>query len=286
MRRTWFALAPVLVVVLLSQGPSGSCGFSITPPPPPPPHLPHLPQPPQSPQTPDKLAQKLAARQQIGKEFLDAILNNPFETLPSYNATDAFGAEEEEGEGTPGVGEMRLWRDIPDLDRNGTLGNIVLRSIVEPFWQSCIDRVEGLFPNDRYRVCAVGTPGIGKTFTTPLLLRMLLLKNSTVVYIRRSVDLDSWYYEFIPTSDGKNPYTVNVFPEETTKYSDFPSLEEPSAYYVVDPGESKVSCSPMSTFPARVIIISSPNDRHWGGEEFEKFRGGNQVFFIIIPSGI
>ena len=158
--------------------------------------------------------------------------------------------------------------------------NIVLRSIVEPFWQSCIDRVKDVFPNARYRVCAVGTPGIGKTFTTPLLLRMLLLKNSTVVYIRRSVDLDSWYYEFIPTSAG---YTVNVYPEETTKYRDFPSLEEPSSYYVVDPGESKVSCSPIADFSARVIIISSPNDRHWGEEEFEKQRADQIGVFHYYP---
>ena len=225
----------------------------------------------------------MAARQQIGKEFLDAILNNPFETLPSYNATDAFGAEEEEGEGTPGVGEMRLWRDIPDLDRNGTLGNIVLRSIVEPFWQSCIDRVEGLDPDDRYRVCAIGTPGIGKTFTTPLLLRMLLLKNSTVVYIRRSPERKSWYYEFIPTSAG---YAVNVYPEASKDPFDFPSLEEPSACYVVDPGEGKVSCCPMSTFPARVIVISSPNDRHWGGGIFRKYRGGQRGKFNYYPPGI
>ena len=158
---------------------------------------------------------------------------------------------------------MRLWRDIPyleklediddiealeDLEEGKGLVNIVLRSNIEPFWQSCIDRVEGLFPNDRYRVCAVGTPGIGKTFTTPLLLRMLLLKNSTVVYIRRSVDLDSWYYEFLPTSDGKNPYVVNVYPEDSMKLRQFLSLKEPSAYYVVDPGKSKVSCDPKVDF--------------------------------------
>ena len=255
-----------MTVLLAAWGPPGSCGFSITPPPPP-----HLPQPPQSPQTPDKLAQKLAARQQIGKEFLDAILNNPFETLPNPN---------QEEEGAPGVGEMRLWRDIPDLDQKGMPVNIVLRSNIEPFWQSCIDRVEIVNPQRRYRVCAVGTPGIGKTFTTPLLLRMLLLKNSTVVYIRRSPERKSWYYEFIPTSAG---YAVNVYPEASKDPFDFPSLEEPSAYYVVDPGKSKVSCDPLEDFEARVIIISSPNDRHWGGGEFRKLRGGQRGIFHYYP---
>ena len=126
---------------------------------------------------------------------MDAILNNPFETLPNPN---------QEEEGAP-EGEMRLWRDIPDLEApQGRPKSIVLRSIVEPFWQSCIDRVEGLFPNDRYRVCAIGTPGIGKTFTTPLLLRMLLLKNSTVVYIRRTVDLT-------PGTTSKTPRPMERF---------------------------------------------------------------------------
>ena len=203
---------------------------------------------------------------------MDAILNNPFETLPN----------KEGGEGAPG-GEMRLWRDIPDLEKKGRPKNIVLRSIVEPFWQSCIDEVESLDPDDRTRVCAVGTPGIGKTFTTPLLLRMLLLKNSTVVYIRRSPERKSWYYEFIPKSDGTLPYTVNVYPEASKDPFDFPSLEEPSAYYVVDPGKSKVSCDPKEDFEARVIIISSPNVRHWGGEEFEKFRGGQSGVFHFYP---
>ena len=154
---------------------------------------------------------------------------------------------------------------------------------MEPFWQSCIDEVESLDPDDRTRVCAVGTPGIGKTFTTPLLLRMLLLKNSSVVYIRRTEERDSWFYEFIPTSDGKNPYVVNVYPEESTKFRDIPSLRGPSAYYVVDPGMSKVSCDPKPSFKARVIIISSPNDRHWGGEEFEKYRGGQRGVFHFYP---
>ena len=269
-RRPWFAWAILVTVLLAAWGPPGSCGFSITPPPPP--------------QSPDY---KLAARR-LGEIFVDAILNNPFETLPN----------KEGGEGAPGVGEMRLWRDIPDLETledieniedledlevGKGLVNIVLRSIVEPFWQSCIDRVEAVFPNHRYRVCAVGTPGIGKTFTTPLLLRMLLLNNSSVVYIRRTEERDSWFYEFIPTSDGKNPYVVNVYPEESTKFRDIPSLRDPSAYYVVDPGESQVSCNPKPSFKARVIIISSPNDRHWGAGEFVKRRGNQLGTFRYYP---
>ena len=272
----WLAFAAWgLVALLAARGLPASLGFATTPPPPQPPKKLKAPKATKSSKSSNvqrkKNEKKLAALER-GKEFLDAILNNPFETLPNY---------EEEGEPE---GEMRLWRDIPDLEApQGRTKSIVLRSIVEPFWQSCIDRVEGLDPDDRYRVCAIGTPGIGKTFTTPLLLRMLLLNNSTVVYIRRSPERKSWYYEFIPTSAGTLPYTVNVYPEASKDPFDFPSLEEPSAYYVVDPGESQVSCSPMSTFAARVIIISSPNDRHWGGGEFRKYRGGQRGKFHYYP---
>ena len=230
-------------------------------------------------QSPQSEEAKLAAVRDLGERFLDAILNNPFETLPN----------KEEGEGAPGVGEMRLWRDIPDLENledlkeGGTLVNIVLRNNIEPFWQSCIDRVDIVNPLRRYRVCAVGTPGIGKTRTTPLLLRMLLLKNSTVVYIRKSSERKSWYYEFIPKSDGTLPYTVNVYPEASKDPFDFPTLLNKSAYYVVDPGKSKISCDPDTGFPARVIIISSPNDRHWGEEEFEKLRGTQSGVFHYFP---
>ena len=79
---------------------------------------------------------------------------------------------------------------------------------------------------------------------------------------------------------------MNVYPEASTKYSDFPSLEEPSAYYVVGPGKSKVSCDPKEDFEARVIIISSPNDSHWGGGEFRKLRGGQRGIFHYYDVGM
>ena len=230
----------------------------------------------------------VVARRHIGETFVKAILHQPFETLPSYFAPPGTaGGSSANGdtaadEACSQAVVVRLWRNIPDL-YTGTPKNIVLPSFAEPFWQSCIDRVDIVKGRRRYRVCAIGTPGIGKTFTTPLLLRMLLLKNSTVVYIRRSVDLDSWYYEFIPTSDGKNPYVVNVYPEDSMKVRQFSSLKEPSAYYVVDPGKSKISCDPKPSFKARVIIISSPNEKHWGANEFSKHRGSQSGVFHYFP---
>ena len=235
----------------------------------------------------------VVARRHIGETFVKAILHQPFETLPSYFAPPGTaGGSSANGdtaadEACSQAVVVRLWRNIPDL-YTGTPKNIVLPSFAEPFWQSCIDRVDIVKGRRRYRVCAVGTPGIGKTFTTPLLLRMLLLKNSTVVYIRRSIDSSSWHYEFVPTSnnehEGEIPYTVNVYPETPIYLEhDIPSLEEPSTYLVVDSGTSNDSCDPEEDFLARVIIISSPNEKHWGAGSFQKRVGGQCGVFRYYP---
>jgi len=234
----------------------------------------------------------VAARRHLGEEFVKVILTQPFETLPKYKPSATIGSasvtSETAADKECSQAVVRVCRNIPDLYTD-TQKNIVLPSFAEDFWQNCIDRVEGLFPNDRTRVCAVGTPGTGKTCTTPLLLRMLLLQGSTVVYIRRSIDYSSWYYKFIPNQnankkhDGEIPYTVNVYPEESNGPFDFPSLEEPSTYLVVDPGTSNDSCDPEEDFLARVIIISSPNEKHWGANEFSKHRGSQSGVFHYFP---
>ena len=253
------------------------------------------------PSTPERRQEQrmLADRRYLGEQFVKAILTKPFEALPHHEQPRgivADGASADDGkemvdvvvekeEGTQGM--MRLWRNIPDL-HTGISSNIVLRSTIEPFWQSCIDKVENVDnPHRRYRVCVVGTPGTGKTCTTPLLLRMLLLKGSTVVYIRRSIDRSSWFYEFVPTSNNENTngeiaVTVNVYPEESTRYYNLPSLRKKSNYYVVDAGTSIQSCDP-GNFQACVIIISPPNEKHWGANEFAKRRGGSSGTFRYYP---
>ena len=229
--------------------------------------------------------EKLAAHR-LGKDFVKAILTHPFEELPNLEPTE--DASPRAGDDS---GEMRLWRNIPNLESGRAPMNIVLRSNVEPFWQNCINKVENTDPgNARFAVCAIGTPGIGKTYTTPLLLRMLLLKGSTVVYIRHSVKRDSWYYEFIPrqstnneSGGGWDAVTVNVYPEKHTMFYDIPSLKVESTYYVVDPGETKESCDPGAKFKPRVIIVASPDERHWGGGEFQKLRGNKTGVFRYYP---
>ena len=59
--------------------------------------------------------------------------------------------------------------------------NIVIRNITEPFWKACLAENDASYPE---RVCAIGTPGIGKTTSTAYLIRMLLMRSkpTTIVY--------------------------------------------------------------------------------------------------------
>ena len=239
-RLTCFAWA--VLALLAARGLPASRGFATTPP--------------QS-QSPG-LPEDLAARRRLGIEFVKAILNEPFETLPNLEPSDASLAGEEK-EGAPEERKMRVWRNIPD-PYTGKPRNIVLRSIVEPFWKSCIDEVEISNEYIRYRVCAVGTPGIGKTRTTPLLLRMLLLTRSSVVCIRRSTDRTSSFYEYVPTPDGEPlAVAVNVYPEETENLpKKIPSLNETSTYYVVDPGSPR-------EYRKRRVLLFPPISQCCGG---------------------
>ena len=52
---------------------------------------------------------------------------------------------------------------------------------------------------------------------------------------------------------------------------------------MVDPGETKESCYPGASFKPRLIIISSPDERYWGGGEFQKLRGKKTGVFRYFP---
>ena len=152
---------------------------------------------------------------------------------------------------------MTVVRNVFDLE-TGETRDIILRNITEPFWQACINVVN----TPRLRVAAVGTPGIGKTTSTPWLIRMLLEQKQTVVYLIRTEDKSSWYYEFIPHSNVRK-VTINVYPEALTKNT-IPSLKCPDTYYIVDPGRSKDNCDPPANFQAKVILVPSPDARRPG----------------------
>jgi hypothetical protein len=173
---------------------------------------------------------------------------------------------------------MRVWKNFPKLE-TGSYGDIVIRNITEPFWKACIDTVNT--PGRRIRVCAVGTPGIGKTTCTPYLIRMLLKKNGdTVVYLLRKNNEKGRYYQFVKQEDGT--ITARIYPEEKDIDS-IPVLKKESTYYIIDPRKTTDSCDPGDEFEGKVIIPSSPNSRHWGNQEFTKNRDGVFGVFHFFP---
>jgi hypothetical protein len=107
---------------------------------------------------------------QFGQEFVNALMSE-----------DAI-------QKIPGESQMRVIKNLRCLEtgERDSYFSPIIRDITEPFWQPCINIVET--PGCRYRVCAVGTPGIGKTTDTSYLIRMLLLMNKTVVYHIRTVE--------------------------------------------------------------------------------------------------
>jgi hypothetical protein len=83
----------------------------------------------------------------------------------------------------PGSGGMQVLKNIYRLE-SGESKDIVVRNCTIPFWEECIKVVNT--PNRRDRVAAIGTPGTGKTTSTPILIRMLLERNETALYLVRS----------------------------------------------------------------------------------------------------
>jgi hypothetical protein len=196
-----------------------------------------------------------------GEAFVQSI-NSDYETIPNSKG-------------------MYVLRNVVKLETAENY-DVLIRSITEKFWRACIDTVDT--KNMRLRVCAVGTPGIGKTSTTPILIRMLLKAGKTVVYIVRKTQKEKgWYYEFTPnTASGNSTISTMVYPEISGGVG-MTSLDDPSTYYVVDPGETKDSCNPDTDFKAKVIIVSSPDNRHWGDSGFEKLRDSVRGFFMYYP---
>ena len=125
------------------------------------------------------MADRVQAEQRA-EAFVEALL-----------ATEPIGVEDGAG--------MQVLKDVPDL-YSGEKSTIILRTVTLPFWDECIKTAE-----KGYRVCAVGSPGIGKSTTFPILLKMLLKKEKTVVYVNRQrkkwvIIINSFPDEMMPTN--------------------------------------------------------------------------------------
>jgi hypothetical protein len=170
---------------------------------------------------------------------------------------------------------------VPD-PYTGSARNVIIRQDDYIFWNQLLEGLAVEDVNTPKRVAAVGTPGIGKSTTSSFAIRLLLQQGKTVVYLLRTSDGSGYYIQFSPSEDGQ--VDIELIPEKTSP-TDIPSLYDPESYYLVDPGKTKTSCDPAPMVAARVIIVTSPDERHWGGSAFEKNdQTGLGGYFLYFPS--
>jgi hypothetical protein len=93
---------------------------------------------------------------------------------------------------------------------------------------------------------------------------------TTVVYVQHSVDKDLHYVQLTPSNDDDDVQVqVQLFPESTKK-STIDALYDPETYFIVDPGQTEANCDPEGDVYARVVMVASPDERHWGANAFSK----------------
>jgi hypothetical protein len=194
----------------------------------------------------------------LAQRFVDSLMEAPIKEIPGSDG-------------------MKYLSGISSLETGVIRPYVVVRKMTNAFWDKCLQVVDT--PGERYRVVAIGTPGIGKTTTTPLLIRKLLSTDNTVVYLMRSNDGSGWYYEFV-SKNGK--YTAEVYPESLFP-KDIKSLRVRSTYFIVDPGDAKNTYSPAARLQPKLIIVASPDERHWGGRGFAKRKDDVKGFFKFLP---
>jgi hypothetical protein len=147
---------------------------------------------------------------------------------------------------------------------------LIIRKSDQQFWKHCIEVV-----HNGYRVAPIGNPGIGKTTSTALLIRLLFKqdKDCSVVYRMKG---EGGYKVFTKTG---SDFHINVVSESILP-EDILLLLDSNNYYIVDPMGSQDSCNPSLAVKACVFLVTSPNDQHWGGSAFTK--GGQNN----IPMGV
>jgi hypothetical protein len=182
-----------------------------------------------------------------------------------------------ESEMVPDGDGMNVLKGVKDI-RGGPAVNIILRWTTEPFWEAC-----KLLADKGHRVCAIGSPGIGKSTTTPVLIKLLLGKGITVVYLKRTTNSTGFYYQFTPNV-ATGATDVMLFSEDT-KDAHVEALTQEATFFIIDPDETDTTCNPSPFVKARVIINASPDNRHWGKNEFAKARdgytGGQFLYFPL-----
>jgi hypothetical protein len=159
-------------------------------------------------------------------EALWAQIDQHFEKGDARNRAKEFVNTLMHGTDLPvgGSVDMTYLPDLPDLEAGGQTRPMIVRKIIDELWDACIKLVDT--PGMRYRVAVVGTPGIGKTLSTAILIRKLLRQGKTVVYLCHSADKSQWYYEFVPRNGA---IVAKVYREKGGSHT-VPSLYFSSTY--------------------------------------------------------
>jgi len=192
-----------------------------------------------------------------GRRFLDAIMVEP---------------EWLEASTHPGL--RFLFRGIPHPVIGDTSVDIIIREADWNFWKACIAELEDPDPQKiRKRVAVVGSPGVGKSTTALFIIRRLLQMKKTVVY--RMKGTAGNYVIFNPNngSGSISPVVVTELPGSTPE-TEITPLTNRETYFIIDPGVTKTNCNPDPDVKAKVLIVASPDERHWGGNTFPKDQPG------------
>jgi hypothetical protein len=199
-------------------------------------------------------------------------------------AKDFLKSIQQEMEPIPNSGGMHILHNVVLLEGEDT-GPLIVRKSTEPFWNAVLETFRETYVDGRslYRVCVVGTPGIGKTTTTPILIRILLKRRKTVVYFIRRPEGEGYYFEFKPEEGQHNGNVINVNVYNESEKKEISSLQNVETYYIVDPSISKDSCDKGCTFKPKLIIVTSPDERHWGESSFGKSSHYFSGIFKYMP---
>ena len=180
----------------------------------------------------------------------------------------------------PNSNGMKVLRDTLNLETGESI-DVVIRNVTEDFWKKVIETTK------THRVCALGSPGIGKSTSTCILIRHLLQspppqQQETIIYHVRTIEKINFVFMFTRTSEGS--VDVKVIQEKDFNILD-ENINQPSTYYIVDPGQTKDDCNPPTNFQGKVIIVASPDAGHWGGSNFLKRRRVNGSGTFLVYTG-
>jgi len=156
---------------------------------------------------------------------------------------------------------------------------VILRAVTLPFWTAVADtlhesRTRGA--DDRVNVVAVGSPGTGKSATTPVLIRLLLQRGKTVVFQVRDPE-NHYFYLFRRSHAGgfeglacRSPF-LSVIAE---------LQEVRDVVLVIEPREIRMPPSVLN-FACPFVLICSPNEAHFKG----LIKGGDHGYgrFLYYP---